>query len=196
MQIPFRKSTERLSSLYNICLDNKLSPLQCGKLSHRQKKELELIVQQCPDVVTSGLGLTNVLQYDIQLLDQTPVRLAPYRLSPPKMFLREHLKQLLDDGVIEPSNSQYSSPMFLVPKGENNYRAVVNFRTLNKKIAIESVPLPDIHSACHRFGKVRYFTTIDLNQAYYQISLSEASKPLTAFVRTGTFTNKHGFPFD
>ena len=54
------------------------------------------------------------------------------------MFLREHLKQLLEDGVIEPSNSQYSSPMFLVPKGENNYRAVVDFRALNKKIAIES----------------------------------------------------------
>jgi len=71
--------------------------------------------------------------------------------------------------------------MFLVPKGENNYRAVVDFRALNKKIAIESVPLPDVHSACHWFGKARYFTTIDLNQAYYQIPLSEASKPLTAF---------------
>jgi len=97
------------------------------------------------------------------------------------LFLREHLKKLLDDGVIEPSNSQYSSPMFLVPKGENNYRAAVDFRALNKKIAIESVPLPDIHSACHWFGKARYFTTIDLNRACYQIPLSEASKPLTAF---------------
>jgi len=97
------------------------------------------------------------------------------------LFLREHLKQLLDDGVIEPSNPQYSSSMFLVPKGENNYRAVVDFRPLNKKIAIESVPLPDIHSACHWFGKASCFTTIDLNQAYYQITLSEASKPLTAF---------------
>jgi len=182
VQIPFCKSTEILSLLYNICLDNKLPPVQCGKRSPRQKKELELIVQQYPDVLTSRLGLTSVLQYDIQLLDQTPVRLAPYRFSPPKMlFLREHLKKLLADGVIETSNSQYSSPMFLVPKGENNYRAVVDFRALNKKIAIESVPLLDIHSACHWFGKARYFTTIDLNEAYYQIPLSEASKPLTAF---------------
>jgi len=71
--------------------------------------------------------------------------------------------------------------MFLVPKGEKNYRAVVDFRALNKKIAIEPVPLPDVHSACQWFGKARYFTTIDLNHAYYQIPLSEASKPLTAF---------------
>jgi len=117
VQIPFCKSTERLLSLYNICLDNKLPPLQCGKLSHRQKKELELIVQQCPDVLTFGLGLTNVLQYDIQLLDQTPVRLAPYRLSPPKMlFLREHLKQLLDDGVIEHLTLSILAPCFWFPR--------------------------------------------------------------------------------
>jgi hypothetical protein len=83
------------------------------------------------------------------MLDKTPVRLAPYRLSQPKMqYLREHVKQLLSDGIIEPSNSHYSSPMFLVPKSEGTYRAVVDFRALNKRIAIDSVPLPDILSAC------------------------------------------------
>ena len=71
--------------------------------------------------------------------------------------------------------------MFLVPKSEGTYRAVVDFRALNKRIAIESVPLPDVHSACHWFGKAKYFTTLDLNQAYHQIPLSKASKPLTAF---------------
>ena len=32
VQIPFCKSAERLSSLYNICVDNKSPPVQCGKL--------------------------------------------------------------------------------------------------------------------------------------------------------------------
>ena len=71
--------------------------------------------------------------------------------------------------------------MFLVPKTAGDYRAVVDFRMLNKRISIESVPLPDIHSAFHWFAKAKYFTTLDLNQAYHQIPLSEASKPLTAF---------------
>jgi len=65
VQIPFCKSAERLSLLYTICFDNKLPPVQCGKLSPRQKKEIELIVQKYPDVLTSRLALTNVLQYDI-----------------------------------------------------------------------------------------------------------------------------------
>jgi hypothetical protein len=71
--------------------------------------------------------------------------------------------------------------MFLVPKSGGEYRAVVDFRVLNNRIAIESVPLPDIHSAFHWFAKAKYFTTLDLNQAYHQIPLTKGSKALTAF---------------
>jgi len=71
--------------------------------------------------------------------------------------------------------------MFLVPKTGGVYRAVVDFRMLNKRISIESVPLPDVHSAFHWFAKAKYFTTLDLNQAYHQIPWAKASKPLTAF---------------
>jgi hypothetical protein len=71
--------------------------------------------------------------------------------------------------------------MFLVPKQGGTYRAVVDFWALNKLIAIDSVPLPDVHSAFYWFAKAKFFTTLDLKQAYHQIPLSEASKPLTAF---------------
>ena len=46
---------------------------------------------------------------------------------------------------------------------------------------LESVPLRDVHSAFHWFAKVKYFTTLDLNQAYHQIPLAKTSKPLTVF---------------
>ena len=181
-KIGFMKRKKSQSAVNRSPLECRSAEVQCGKVAKCQLEKLQRLIRQYPDVLTPKLGLTNVLEYDIQLLDPTPVRLAPYRLSPPKMqYLREHIKQLLADGVIEPSNSNYSSPMFLVPKSEGNYRAVVDFRVLNKRIAIESVPLPDVHSACHWFGKARYFTTLDLNQAYHQIPLSAASKPLTAF---------------
>jgi len=96
-------------------------------------------------------------------------------------YLREHIKILIRDGVIEPSLSNHLSPMFLVPKTGGAYRAVVDFRMLNKRISIESVPLPDVNSAFHWFAKATYFTTLDLNQAYHQISLAKASKSSRAF---------------
>jgi hypothetical protein len=96
-------------------------------------------------------------------------------------YLRAHIKQLLKEGIIEPSSSNYSSPMFLVPKSGGEYRAVVDFCGLNKRTAVESVPLPDIQSAFQWFSKAKYFTTLDVNQAYHQIPLVKDSKALTAF---------------
>ena len=45
------------------------------------------------------------------------------------------------------------------------------------------MPLPDIHSTFHWFAKAKYFTTLDLNQAYHQILLAQFSNPLTAFCK-------------
>jgi hypothetical protein len=53
--------------------------------------------------------------------------------------------------------------MFLVHKQGGAYHAVVEFRALNKRIATESVALPDIRSAFHWSAKARYFT-LDLSQ--------------------------------
>jgi hypothetical protein len=110
-------------------------------------------------------------------------------------FLREHVKRLLEDGVIEPSTSQYSSPMFLIPESDQSYRAVVDYCLLNQRIEFESIPLPDIHSAFHWFSKARYFTTSDLNQAYHQIPLSEPSKPFTAFCMDWNLYQYHHVSF-
>jgi hypothetical protein len=54
---------------------------RCGNLNIQQRAKLEGIIKQYPDVLTDRLGLTHLLEYDIQLLDRTSVRLAPYRLA-------------------------------------------------------------------------------------------------------------------
>lgn len=57
---------------------------------------------------------------------------------------------------------------------------MVDYRLLNQRIEVESTPLPDINSAFNWFGKAKYFSTLDLNQAY-QIPLAKSSRHLTAF---------------
>jgi hypothetical protein len=116
-------------------------------LTSEQADSIRQVIHDFPDIFTSKLGLINVLQYHIELKDRTPVRLPPYRLSSPKMhIMREHVQDMLQKGIIRHFVSQYSSPIFLVPKGESDFRRVVDYRVLNAKLKIESVPLPDIHS--------------------------------------------------
>ena len=54
-----------------------------------------------------------------------------YKLTPPKMeIMRNQINKLLEQQVIEPSTSPYSSPAFLVPKGTDKHRLVVDYRQL------------------------------------------------------------------
>ena len=50
--------------------------------------------------------------------------------------------------------------MFFVPKPGGVYLVAFDFRAVNKRIAIESVPLTDIHSAFHWCAKAKYFATL------------------------------------
>lgn len=152
-------------------------------LTASQAAEILAVLDRFPEVLTDKLGVTNRIQYEIKLTDEEPVRQAPYRLSPPKM---KHLRKIVDDllrqGVIRPSLSPYASPIFLVPKPSSaGFRPVVDFRRLNQKVILESVPLPDLHNCFGWFSGARFFTVLDLNQAYYQIPLTEKSKQYTAF---------------
>ena len=165
-------------------------------LSPGQNQQLRAVVDQFGDVLTPKLGECTLSEYHIELIDNTPVRRPPYRLSPPKVHvLREKVQEMLDQGIIRPSTSNYSSPIFLVPKGENDFRPVIDYRYLNSKISIESIPLPDVHSAFAWFGGARIFTSLDLNQAYYQIPLSEDSKRCTAFCTDWNLFEFNKVPF-
>ena len=95
--------------------------------------------------------------------------------------MKDKIAEMLELDIIRPSRSNFSSPIFLIPKGESDFRPVVDYRVLNSKIHIESVPLPDIHSCFHWFGKAKFLTSLDLNSDYHQIPLKEESRRYKAF---------------
>lgn len=171
--------------------------IELGHLTRSQQEQLRSSLGRFSDVLVDRLGVTNLIKYKIQLTDDVPVRQGPYRLSPPKMaFLRKKIAQMLQDGVIRPSTSPYASPIFLVPKPEkNDYRPVVDYRMLNKKVILESVPLPDLQNAFTWFAGAKYFSVLDLNQAYHQIPLTEDSKPVTAFCTDWNLYEFNRVPF-
>jgi len=76
-------------------LSPRLPQVQAGMISSSQRGKHEALISQYPDVLNEKLGLTRLMECEIQLLDRTPVRSAPYTLAPPKMqYLREHQKAI------------------------------------------------------------------------------------------------------
>jgi len=62
------------------------------------------------------------MPYETEFLDTTPVQSPPYRHTPAKMAaFREMVNQLLEQGVVLPSKSPYTSLAFLVPKNGGGF---------------------------------------------------------------------------
>ena len=77
--------------------------------------------------------------------------------------LLKHIKNMLKLGVIEPSQSPWSSPCLLVKKKDGTERFVTVFRQYTKG---DVFPVPRIDMIFDKFAGCKYFSTIDLKHAF------------------------------
>ena len=87
----------------------------------------------------------------------------------------------IERGWIEPSDSEWASPTFVVRKREKaEWRLVVEYRRLNEKAEHDSYSLPLIDWFLQKQQKKRIFMLLDPKQGYHQMPLHEDSRPCTA----------------
>lgn len=93
----------------------------------------------------TDIGRTDLLKHQIKLTDDTPFK-EPYRRIPPGMYdeVRQHVKEMLDVGAIQPSQSRYSSNIVLVRKKDETLRLCIDYRKLNSRTVKDAYNLPRI----------------------------------------------------
>lgn len=129
------------------------------------------------------LGKTSIAEMRIDLHDDEPVTFRPYRITyPERAAVRGIVEDLLENGIIQNSQSPYASPILLVKKKTGEYRMCVDFRAINRKTVKSTYPLPRVDDYLERVQGSRFFTTLDLASGYHQIKMAEDSIPKTAFV--------------
>lgn len=124
------------------------------------------------------------VEHTIHLKDNTPFKSRPYHLSPAKeVFAKEKIDELLAQGVIRPSNSEYSSPIVIAPKpGVNQWRMCIDFRKLNSRTHKDNYPVPRIETCLNICKDADWLSIVDVKDAFHQIGMNPKSIPLTAFV--------------
>ena len=161
-----------------------ISKIRTDHLNHEEKREIIKICKEFIDIFYNEnvpLTFTNKIRHKIRTTDQVPIYTKSYRYPfIHRQEVENQIKKMLDQNIIEPSNSPWSSPLWVVPKkadasGKQKWRVVVDYRKLNEKTVDDKYPLPNITDLLDKLGKCQYFTTLDLASGFHQIEMSDES---------------------
>ena len=162
-----------------------LSKCELGSI---ERKQLEKLILSYSDIFSKNkrdLGKCKLgVKHHIHLkADAVPVK-QPLRRIPfgYQEEVRNELRTMLSDGIIEKSSSEWASPLVLVRKPSGDLRICVDYRKLNEVTSVISYPLPNITETIDRLTGASFFTSIDMVSGYHQIEIAEEDRDKTALI--------------
>lgn len=162
-----------------------LSKPEAGSHNDERFKELEKLVNLFEDVFSNPKGLPpkRELDHSITLLaGSNPVNLKAYRYGAlQKTIVEELVQEMLDNGIIRPSQSEFASPVVLVKMKDNSWRFCVDYRRLNNLTVRNQFPIPVVEELIDELHGACLFSKLDLRSGYHQIRMKEADIGKTAF---------------
>ena len=178
---------EQRKFLDNFDLDNDLlSEDEQSKL-----KSLPLEYRSAFACAAEELGSTQVTCHTIPTGEHKPVKMPPYRTPHHlKPVLKEQIESMLDNNIISPSSSPWSSPVVLVRKKDGSCRFCVDFRKLNAITERDSFPLPRIDDTFDCLGGAKFFS-----QSCSSLSdpnRGEGGQPWTEWAQQGEWRQRTG----
>jgi hypothetical protein len=155
-------------------------------LEPRQKEIVCDMIEKYQFAFSMGdfdLGHTTILQHTIETGDAVPIKQRPRRVPPHQQkFVDETTKELLDRGLIQESQSPWSSPIVLAKKADGSYRLCIDYRKLNSCTVKSAQPLARIDDTLNQLSGSRYFTGLDCASGYWQVGVAPGDSHKTSFV--------------
>lgn len=169
--LPWRLNPETTSALV---LDPALTPLQQADLTE--------VLAASPGVFSQTPGLTQLVTHRIP----TPageVYRARWRPTPQKRWevIGREVREMLNLGVIEPSDGAWRSPVVLVPKPDGSIWFCVDYRGVNALAKFDAYPMPKADILIDQLGTARYLSAPDLTKGYWQVPMHPPDREKTAF---------------
>ncbi|XP_055622934.1 uncharacterized protein K02A2.6-like [Toxorhynchites rutilus septentrionalis] len=154
----------------------------CNQVTSQQTQDVSDLRAGFPDVFTTKMGMYNKTPVKLVLKDDPkpvfrPKRPVAYRME---SVVEEELHRLESLDIIKKVDfSDWAAPIVVVRKPNGTVRICADYSTgLNAALEPNCYPLPLPEDIFTKMANCRYFSHIDLSDAYLQVQVDEASQPL------------------
>lgn len=167
-------------SLNKIDTEKQNTTNECNKIYSRYKELFDGSLGR----FTGGRATLRVRQGATPLFCRA--RPVPYAL---RARVDAELDAMLRAGVIEPVDcSDWASPLVIASKADGGIRICADYKvTLNQVLQVDRYPVPKIDDLLSMLKGSKYYSKIDLSQAYNQIELDETRKYTVINTHRGLF---------
>lgn len=173
---------------FNEGIDTNKFNIDTEHLNTDQRKQINTLLDSYTEIFAKNKYDTGrVKKYEacIDLQVEKYCYKRPYRCSvKDKIEIENQISQLLKHELIEESYSPFAAPVTLAFKRDEGKksRLCIDFRDLNKIIIPQSQPFPLIEDLITKTINCNYFTTLDINSAFWSIPLKITDRHKTGFV--------------
>lgn len=162
--------------------------IKLDHLNYMEKTKIEKIIDKYSTVFARNkydIGTVKDYEARIDLLVDRFCSKRPYRCTiADKKEIEDQVAKLLKNDLIEESYSPFAAPVTLAFKRDENKRSrlCIDFRELNKLVIPQAQPFPLIDDLIIQTRNCKYFTTLDINSAFWSIPLRIEDRQKTGFV--------------
>ena len=145
-------------------------------------RELVLAYHDVFALENNELGCTSAIEHKIRIEDDEPFKEWFWRIPPP--LLEEvctSLWDMLEAGVIHPSQSPWCNAVILVQKKDSTLHFCMDFRHLNVHTRKDLYPLPWIQEALESMVGSVHFSSMDFKLDFWQIKMAPGLWQYMAF---------------
>eukprot|EP00795_Rhopilema_esculentum_P003255 gene3255-biopygen1481 len=149
-------------------------------------EKLSTLLDKYRDVF-KGLGKLRDTEVQLNINQEVIPKAQPPRRIPfhIRQKVQDAVKELQRQDIIEPvpenQPTPWVSPIVAVPKKDGSVRICVDMRMANQAIDRVRYPIPTVNDISLELNGSKYFTKLDLSQAYHQLPLAEESRYITTF---------------
>ena len=148
-------------------------------LTEEQKESLRKFLEKelaALSEATSERRGTTLATHHIDVGEAQAIKQRYYPFAPAvEKAMQEEVDKMLKEGIIEPSSSDWSSPVVMIKRNEK-YRFCLDFRKVNSVTKKDAYPLPYMSAILDKLRMARYISTLDLSKAFNQVPLRQASQ--------------------